>query len=136
LSETKNFPNPGNYRLATINGILLDRNLTLKEYGLGVLFLTWQVKLCIPENLVREISFLRFLHKIQNSNIAKKIFCVQEQKSAVEFLLPDQPEFIGAESSIQKFSTSLTLEAVGFNYYFGKFSDFLILEEFFRLLHN
>jgi hypothetical protein len=53
LSENKNFPNPADYRLATIHGYFLDRSMSLRDYGLGVLFLTWQVKLHKPTNEAR-----------------------------------------------------------------------------------
>lgn len=45
ICKKYNIPDPDSYYLYTLSGLLLHNTLTLADYGLGSLFLTWQVKL-------------------------------------------------------------------------------------------
>ena len=67
---------PSGFRLATMRGFLLEESHRFEEYGLGVLFLVWQVQL-IPIQKLDEIASMLPLH--------------------VEVSLPPNPEFLGTE---------------------------------------
>ena len=58
LCKKSNVNNCELYGLSTMGGLVLDRHLTLSDYGLGSLFLTWQAQLFEINSFDNEIVLL------------------------------------------------------------------------------
>lgn len=75
---------PGRFGLRTEAGLELQPDLTFADYGLGTLFLTWKVEM----------------------------FFLDEQQPdtyLVQFMLPDEPEFMGTNKKLMKLTRSTTI---------------------------
>mmetsp|Transcript_11323 Transcript_11323/g.45996 ORF Transcript_11323/g.45996 Transcript_11323/m.45996 type:complete len:870 (+) Transcript_11323:19-2628(+) len=76
--------NPERFGLRTTAGLELQPNLTFADYGLGTLFLTWKVEMF-------------FLEEQQNDTFL------------VQFMLPDEPEFMGTNKKLMKLTRTTTI---------------------------
>ena len=75
------------FGLRTEAGLELQPGLTFADYGLGTLFLTWKVEMFLLEEQQAE-TFL------------------------VQFMLPDEPEFMGTNKKLMKLTRSTTIGEV------------------------